>query len=217
MKLRTYIDSFTQNIVNQSEMLPADRIKVGSEHLFDFTYSFENKEFYEDFKFQFCMHYYMDDIGVETIQLFKHELQTQLLMKKQKYDAMIKTLDDELKLYDNYYSITTQESDSKGKSKADSDSKNEMGVEAVNRDLPQTKIGNMDDYANTSTSNKQVGTGKSNSSTSTENDSRAKSETKGKLGSQSYASLLAEYRSVLWSVMEEIILDFDDLFMGIFL
>lgn len=105
IQLRNYIDSFSFSLTNKPPELDMEkRIDAGIPHLFDFPMPWYDtspaKEGLADFKKLFVLEYYMDEIGFETIALFKLNLRSHLtkvmpyyeqlfLSTKMEYDPLI--------------------------------------------------------------------------------------------------------------------------------
>ena len=76
-----------------------ERIKSGKKFLFDFDYPVPNEDFKESFEMQFCEKYYVEEIGFETVPLFKMKLKQRLEMLMPevifKYNALQKIIEIE--------------------------------------------------------------------------------------------------------------------------
>lgn len=87
-KIRDYIESFTN--WKDLNATTYDKIEKGMPKLFDFTFPWYNDDGSSKTEFQrmFIIHFYMCEIGFETIGLFKLKLNDTLTRNMPKYKAM---------------------------------------------------------------------------------------------------------------------------------
>ena len=98
-----YTTSISVIINSQSHSVPASdiygRIAEGRKFLFDFDYPVPNNDFKESFETQFVEKYWQDEIGFETVPLFKMKLKQKLEMMMPevifKYSALQKMMNIE--------------------------------------------------------------------------------------------------------------------------
>ena len=69
--LKRYIESFTYY---QPELSRKERIEVGRKQLFDFDYPFYDETKRAEFETKFINHFYLREIGSETMGSFKFNL-----------------------------------------------------------------------------------------------------------------------------------------------
>lgn len=167
-----------------------ERIKNACPILFSFNYPFYSDDLSVKRKFesQFIMHFYMDEIGFETIGLFKLKLCEVLTLNMNEYRKLYETQKEIENIFINedmtYNSESTGEIDSQG----------------LTSDTPQINFANVD-YANglTRESNKQ----------------KAKSTTKSIGFRGSKLDEFDKLKKVYVNVNKQIINDCNKLFMGI--
>lgn len=70
---------------------PSAIIEEEKGKLFDFQYPL-NDVIKNEFEQRFCMKYYLSEIGAETPMMFKHFLMTDLMIKSEKYNQLLKSV-----------------------------------------------------------------------------------------------------------------------------
>ena len=166
-------------------------------------------------------HYYMREIGFETIGLFKHyvKMKMQELMEEKlpliyssaiKYDPLVNV---------DFTETFTREIENTGESTSES-SNNSSGL-GVNSDTPEGQIskenilaGNYASQTNASESESSISDETNTSSNTLENYSK---KVKGNSGVSATAqAMVKQYRQNIIAIDKDIIKDLNDLFMGIY-
>lgn len=166
-------------------------------------------------------HYYMREIGFETIGLFKHyvKVKMQELMEEKlpliyssaiKYDPLVNV---------DFTETFTREIENTGESTSES-SNNSSGL-GVNSDTPEGQIskanilaGNYASQTNASESESSISDETNTSSNTLENYSK---KVKGNSGVSATAqAMVKQYRQNIIAIDKDIIKDLNDLFMGIY-
>ena len=170
-------------------------------------------------------HYYMREIGTETVDMFLFFLRRKMNEIMPYYNQLYKSA--ELK-FDPLTSMgTTTESESDSTSKAtreqtdEGTSKNTSNntSRVVNSNLPQVRLAGNNDYATSAVDTigegkgSNSGTQKSNALTDAAENGKVKSSTKGYLGSP--ADLLQRYRNTMLNIDMMVIDELEMLFMQI--
>lgn len=194
--------------------------------VFDFDYGFYSEEHRKEFEEKFINYYFFHEIGVETIQRFKHNLKTKLNEIMPYYTQLYKT---ELEAKDINFLLNKdlketfiREKDLTNNMTGDSLSKvngddntdyKESNVANGNASLSTgslTSINqNNNNFNNTSTSNNNV-VNKGNERESTTLISQ------GNIGITSSAELLQKWRDVIINIDQMILKECRDLFMTIY-
>ena len=166
-------------------------------------------------------HYYMYEIGLETIALFKH--QAKVAMREIMEEKLPLIYSSSIK-YDPLVNIDfTEEFDrsSDNQSQATSSSTTNASGLTVNSDTPQGKINKSSilsgDYASSTGANESENTMTDNSNTSGTGNEHYVKKTKGNSGSLSTSQkLIEQYRQNIIMINRDIIKDVRSLFMTIF-
>lgn len=194
--------------------------------VFDFDYAFYCEEHRKEFEEKFINHYFFHEIGVETIQRFKHNLKTKLneIMPDytQLYQTELAARDINFLLNKDLKETFIREKDLTNNMTGDSLSKvngddntdyKESNVANGNASLSTgslTSINqNNNNFNNTSTSNNNV-VNKGNERESTTLISQ------GNIGITSSAELLQKWRDVIINIDQMILKECRDLFMTIY-
>ena len=170
-------------------------------------------------------HYYMREIGAETIDMFLFFLRRKMNEIMPYYNQLYESA--KLK-FDPLTSMgTTTESESDSTSKATREQTDEGTSEntsnnksrVVNSNLPQVRLAGNADYATSAVdtigegTGSNIGTQKSNALTDAAENAKVKSSTKGYLGSP--ADLLQRYRNTMLNIDMMVIEELEPLFMQI--
>ena len=218
-------------------------IENGSPYLFDFDYPFYSdvEDDRIEFEHYFCRHYYMYEIGQETVGLFKSRLQSKLydVMPEIKriYDTERMTFDP-LNDYSEIRQYTTEDtgeqtnnvtSDRRDTSNAQTDSLGETSEKLFTNDTPQGELSDIDTGKYLSQYTSRPTTNESSDRTTGENTSeitnsgedtihniQTHTETiSGKHGQQSYMELIQQYRNLAVNVNLELCKRLHDMFLYI--
>lgn len=76
--------------------------EYGRKKLFDFDYELYDNSLKDEFEKSFINHFYMREIGVDTVALFKMRLEDYLNLSKDKWTLLYKTFDDTINPFVNY-------------------------------------------------------------------------------------------------------------------
>lgn len=177
-------------------------------------------------------HYYMREIGVETIGLFKLKIKTKLDLLMEKYAPLIYTNSIEYDLlvnedYTETFNRTTSGTDSNTNSSTGTNSTTSSGSGlTVSSDTPQGQINKAAILAGQWATNTAAGENEGTSTTSDSvtnqsNGTNSGTESftrrvKGNHGiSATYQAMIKQYRDNILTIYNDIINDLNDLFMGI--
>ena len=177
-------------------------------------------------------HYYMREIGLETIGLFKLKIKTKLDLLMEKYAPLIYTNSIEYDLlvnedYTETFNRTTSGTDSNTNSSTGTNSTTSSGSDlTVSSDTPQGQISKTTilagQYATNTAASENTGTSTtSDSVTNQSSGTNSGTETftrhvKGNHGiSATYQAMIKQYRDNIITIYNDIINDLNDLFMGI--
>lgn len=194
--------------------------------VFDFDYSFYSENHRKEFEEKFINYYFFHEIGVETIQRFKHNLKTKLneIMPyySQLYESEMKAKDINFLLNKDLKESFIREQNNTNNMTGDSLNK-VNGVD--NTDYKESNVGNgnaslswdsltsinqnNNNFNNTNTSNSNV-----------VNNGNEREETtlvsQGNIGITSSAELLQKWRDVMINIDQMILKECRDLFMTIY-
>lgn len=98
MLLKRYIESFTYY---QPELSRKERIEVGRKQLFDFDYPFYDETKRAEFETKFINHFYLREIGSETMGSFKFNLDEYLNLNMPYWNKMFLSNLEEFPIFDD--------------------------------------------------------------------------------------------------------------------
>lgn len=210
--------------------------------LFDFDYEYysDNYAMQKRFENMFITHYYFHEIGFETVERFKLNLQSRLNLNAPKYkqlwDSHLATKNIDFTVNKEYFETITRELETE--SESTSSSQNDSITDDTRKSVASgdsrsshiadgvSKARLTDDYVTSVTgdtsSSQDDATSKSNSSSSSNSDNKGKQfETmttsgKGNIGTTSSAQLIKEWRDIMLNLDRQLIEDCADLFMQIY-
>lgn len=143
MELRTMIEAHSQL---QPDLSTRERIEIGRKKLFDFPYPFFDETYKAVFETNFIRNFYMREIGFETEELFKFNLETWVRINMPYFNKMFES---ELLDYNPLFNTDMTE---------DSNTKSDK-TQKDNRDITQTaKTTGTSDATNDQTSSQDVTT-----------------------------------------------------------
>lgn len=210
--------------------------------LFDFDYEYysDNYALQKRFENMFIQHYYFHEIGFETVERFKLNLQARLNINapkyKQMWDSHLATKNIDFTVNKEYFETITREleTESESTSSSQNDSRTDDTRKSVaSGDSKSSHIGDgvskarlTDDYVTSVTgdtsSSQDDATSKSNTSSSSNSDNKGKqfevmtTNGKGNIGTTSSAQLIKEWRDIMLNLDRQLIEDCSDLFMQIY-
>ena len=88
MELRTLIEAHSQF---QPNLTTRERIEIGRKKLFDFPYSFFDEKYKAVFETNFIRNFYMREIGFETEEYFKFQLETWIRINMPYFNKMFES------------------------------------------------------------------------------------------------------------------------------
>ena len=166
-------------------------------------------------------HYYMREIGYETIGLFKHYAKVYMQEIMERYLPLIYSNSIE---YNPLVNVDYEETFTRnitGSGESESTSNNTASGLSVNSDTPQGQItkenilsGNYASNTGASETESEISDSSSNSNTTDETYSK---QVKGNSGvSATSQKMIAQYRENIIAIDEQIIKELDKLFMGLY-
>ena len=168
-----------------------------------------------------CDHYYMREIGYETMGLFKHYAKVYMQEIMERYLPLIYSASinyDPLINVDYVEEFTRNIS---GTGESESSSTNEASGLSVNSDTPQGNISKTGilagDYASNTGASETESTISDTSSNSNNTDETYNKRVKGNSGVSATAQrMIAQYRENIIAIDEQIIKELDKIFMGLY-
>ena len=259
IELRRYIDSFSYG----SSLPRKEILDKGRRQLFDFDYPFFDEDYRETFETHFVTHFYMREIGFETIGLFKMRLEDWLNLNMPYYNQLFlseKITFDPLTNTRTILSATTDkdraqttnmtgntevtdQSQATGTKNTDETLTEKNFNRELTSSMPEDRLQlvtdpgeNVLEYADQITENHEdnlnnrdqtvTNTTNQNSTSGTDTNmtgglNQSDTETfhqvrEGKVGSQSFAQLLLEYRRSLLRVEKQVFDEMNELFMLVY-
>lgn len=166
-------------------------------------------------------HYYMREIGYETIGLFKHYAKVYMQEIMERYLPLIYSNSINYDPLVNVDYTETFERNIKGTGESESTSTNEASGLSVNSDTPQGNISKQDILSGSYASNTGASETESNISDSSSNSSNTdetySKKVKGNSGVSATAQkMIEQYRQNIIAIDEQIIKELDKLFMGLY-
>ena len=166
-------------------------------------------------------HYYMREIGYETIGLFKHYAKVYMQEIMERYLPLIYSNSINYDPLVNVDYTETFERNIQGTGESESTSTNEASGLSVNSDTPQGNISKEDILSGSYASNTGASETESNISDSSSNSSNTdetySKRVKGNSGVSATAQkMIEQYRQNIIAIDEKIIKELDKLFMGLY-
>ena len=166
-------------------------------------------------------HYYMREIGYETIGLFKHYAKVYMQEIMERYLPLIYSNSINYDPLVNVDYTETFERNIQGTGESESTSTNEASGLSVNSDTPQGNISKEDILSGSYASNTGASETESNISDSASNSSNTdetySKRVKGNSGVSATAQkMIEQYRQNIIAIDEKIIKELDKLFMGLY-
>ena len=166
-------------------------------------------------------HYYMREIGYETIGLFKHYAKVYMQEIMERYLPLIYSISIN---YDPLVNVDYEETFTRnitGSAESESNSVNEASGLSVNSDTPQGQINKQSilggQYASNTGASDTSSNIQDNTSNSNTTDETYSKKVKGNSGVSATAQKMVEqYRQNIIAVDEKIIKELDKLFMGLY-
>ena len=177
--------------------------------IFDFSYPIFREEYRKTFEQNFIDYFLTDEIGVETVSLFKHRLKIKLKLIMPYYNKLFETQEMEQRILDNY---DVKEVYNR---QVVSDTTNTIMTTNKNlyKDAPKTKI-DIDKFDVVTNLTKDEGNSSANGFSS--NSEKWERTMQGNIGVQTDADAIVKYWTSLRKVEEEIFNELECLFMGVF-
>lgn len=210
--------------------------------LFDFDYEYyaDNYALQRRFENMFIQHYYFHEIGFETIERFKLNLQARLNLNaplyKQYWESHLRTKDIDFAVNKDYTETVTRELETESATSSSSNNNSVNNNESTSISNADNKLSNIGDGVSMAKLSDEYVTGIENeqrsvktndtqttqsNDTSNVNDTGKQTETlttsgKGNIGTTSSAQLIKEWRQIMLNLDRQIIEDCADLFMQIY-
>ena len=198
--------------------------------LFDFSYNLYDNSLKQYFEEKFKQHFFLYEIGFETVGLFKQQLQATLNdiypYYKQLYETEIrcKNIDFMLNkdLKETFIKETIGEGTSTVNSSQTSTSNSNSNDLSTSHDTPQNRVDDLDKFmsaAQKSSSNSEnTNSANGNTTTTGNNKSIDKTEliSQGNIGITSSADLLEKWRSVLINIDQLMFEELKSLFLLVY-
>lgn len=229
-RLKDFIESFTdyRNFKETTDK----KIETGMPYLFSFKYDFYSQLDADKIEFQkqFIRHFYMHEIGFETIGLFKMRLRDKLdlIMPRYKELYMAQNLLDEkllenINIHDseNEKTNTTKENSENGTSRVENKATIETNSQGIQSDSPQTTYANNDYASGLNRERDKSDTDATINSTITKNADNTEDFTRGVAKTSvgwngSKSEEISKYRELIISLNEQIFKECEDLFMQVY-
>ena len=170
-------------------------------------------------------HYYMREIGYETIALFKHYAKVYMREIMERYLPLIysKSIEYDPLINVDYEESFTRNITGSGESESESTSNNSASGLSVSSDTPQGQItkanilaGNYASNTGASETESEI-TDNTSSSNSNSTDETYTKKVKGNSGVSATAQkMISQYRENIIAINEQIIKELDKLFMGLY-
>lgn len=184
-QLRTYINSFS---IDQPNLPINQRIEIALPYLFDFDFPIWQNESVK-FETDFVKHFYMREIGFETIALFKFRLEEKLNLIMPYYVDLYQTTQNDIDYLTDMNWTETENRGSEGSNTSQGTSQSNSNSTSLQSDLPQTTLNNLDYGTNSSQDEASVNTTSQQNGLSTFNETVNRSH-KGLAGGKSYSQLI---------------------------
>lgn len=207
-QLRTIVQSYS---LDQTGLKVDERIKISLPYIFDFYFPIWTDGL-EKFETDFIRHFYMREIGFETVGLFKLKLEEKLNLIMPYYVDLYQTTQNDIDYLTDMNWTETENRGSEGSNSSQGTSQSNSNSTSLQSDLPQTTLNNLDYGTNSSQDEANVNTSSNQSGSSTFNETVNRTH-KGLSGGKTYSHLILEYRKTLINIEQQIFNECEDLFM----
>ena len=198
--------------------------------LFDFSYNLYDNSLKQYFEEKFKQHFFLYEIGFETIGLFKQQLQMTLNdiypYYKQLYETEIRTKNIDFMLNKDLKETFIRETIGEGtnvvNSTQTSTSNSSSNDLSTSHDTPQNRVDDLDKFmsaaqkSNSSSENTNSGNANTTSTGNTKSTDKTELISQGNIGITSSADLLEKWRSVLINIDQLIFNDLKSLFLLVY-
>ena len=187
-----------------------EKIENATSYFFNFDYDMIDSETKSRFEKLFLKHYYLREIGFETIEMFRLKVNDRLQMILPRYNKLYAHQDDEINPYINSY--LHEETHSEGTNENGETTNIESDDTTTQSDTPQGILTDLKEGRYTSYATIQVGNNETttNGSGSNENDFERTIES---LQGMTKQDAFRQYMMNLFSIDEMLVEEFSDLFM----
>ena len=148
IQLKTIVEIPNQNNPEFWNMSVNQKIDIALPTIFDFDFPFYNQELLNDWKIRFIKHFYMREIGFETIALWKMKLEDKLNIIMPMYNKLyleaekVNDLTNTFNVKENYIKTNN------GTSISNSDTRSNVNNKQLFSDTPQSMVDlNTNNYA----------------------------------------------------------------------
>lgn len=218
--IRNYIESFSYdfydgfNNPDGTSKTLEEKIDAGIPHLFDFPFPWYDastaQEGLADFKKAFVLHYYMHEIGFETIELFKLHLRSRLTEDMPRYSELFRSVKMEYDPLINHDFTSSYDDSSNRTGTAHSHASGSN--QSVVSDVPQINFTGRDFASGLN----RAESGASNDTTDEGNETRVGSRHDSGFTGGSKAIEIARWRDNILNLNKMLIDSCEDLFMGVY-
>ena len=198
--------------------------------LFDFSYNLYDNSLKQNFEEKFKQHFFLYEIGFETVGLFKQQLQMTLNdiypYYKQLYETEIRSINIDFMLNKDLKETFIRETIGEGtnvvNSTQTSTSNSSSDDLMTSHDTPQNQVQDLDKFMTAAqkskSSNENSNTGNANTTSTGNTKSTDKTEliSQGNIGITSSAELLQKWRDVLINIDQLIFNDLKSLFLLVY-
>ena len=207
-QLRTIVQSYS---LDQTGLKVDERIKIALPYIFDFDYPIWEGGLIK-FETDFIRHFYMREIGFETLGLFKLRLEEKLNLIMPYYVDLYQTTQNNIDYLTDMDWTETENRGSEGSNSSQGTSQSNSNSTSLQSDLPQTALNGLDYGTNSSQDEANVNTTSNQSGTSSFNEKVNRTH-KGLSGGRTYSQLILEYRKTLINIEKQIFNECEDLFI----
>lgn len=123
--------------------------EYGRKKLFDFDYELYDNSLKDEFEKSFINHFYMREIGVDTVALFKMRLEDYLNLSKDKWTLLYKTFDDTINPFVNY-DVKTERAIDEKETKDNALKRKDSTDKTAKEDLTSNQIDETKQHSDTS-------------------------------------------------------------------
>ena len=199
-------------------------------NLFDFSYNLYDDSLKQNFEEKFKQHFFLYEIGFETVGLFKQQLQMTLNdiypYYKQLYETEIKCRDIDFMLNKDLKETFIRETIGEGtnvtNSTQTSTSNSSSNDLVTSHDTPQNRVDDLDKFMSSAqksnSNNENTNSGNANTTSTGNTKSTDKTEliSQGNIGITSSADLLQKWREILINIDQLMFNDLKSLFLLVY-
>lgn len=228
-KYTTQVRWIVENITKDNRNITIDqRIDLAAPQIFNFSFPIFDENYRSVLEHKILLHYYMREIGVETVALWKLSLNERLNLIMPYYNTLYLAVQEKYKilgdvdLEDLYLGNRNETGNFKGDTNATASDNGTSKGQTLASDFPQAAVVGSKDYYSGSTESTADSNNTTTSNTTSDNTNTINSKDDhinkrtGMSGARMRGQIMADYTQELFNIDMRVLNELYDLFMLIY-